>query len=77
MRSEGSVTKAETAIFLAYLGVKGLRSKDLSYIKDRNVKIRTFSARTAEKIRHPASFNGGFGEVWCRAEGLGTRDAVL
>jgi hypothetical protein len=70
---EGAVQKAETTIFLLYLGVKSLRSEDLSYIKDRNVKTRTFSARTAEKIRHPASFSRAWSEVRCRAEGLGTR----
>jgi hypothetical protein len=69
MRWEGSVQKAETAIFWDYLEVKGLRSEDLSYIKDRNVKIRTFSARTAEKIRHPRGFSRAWSEVRCRGRG--------
>jgi hypothetical protein len=51
----------------------------------KQVKIRTFSAPTAEKIRHPASFNRAWdhsgaarkdlppASLRCRAEGLAIR----
>jgi hypothetical protein len=39
----------------------------------RNVKTRTFSAQTAEKIRHPAEFQSCMGSFRCRADGFATR----
>jgi hypothetical protein len=37
-----------------------------------HVKTRTFSAESAEKIRHPASLHRGLGQLWCRAERMAT-----
>jgi hypothetical protein len=37
------------------------------------VKTRTFSAESAEKIRHPREFQSCMGLLRCRAEGLATR----
>jgi hypothetical protein len=41
-----------------------------------HVKTRTFSAKGAEKIRHPRGFQSCKGSLRCRAEGSATRPSA-
>ena len=50
-------------------------SKRISAMK-AEVKTRTFSVQTTEKIRHPASFNNDSSELRCRAGGSSLADGT-
>jgi hypothetical protein len=50
----------------------GGESERLKTIQE-HVNPRTFSAESAEKIRHPREFQSCMGSLRCRAEGFATR----